>query len=141
MADDVLQYTVHVDGVAYHRGTTPPADVAKKITNPNVWGGPVQAAAPAAGALTLTTAVTQTVTEDPDAQDDAGQPAYPEGLPDDTWTVKDLRAWSKAQELVLGEAKTKDQILEVIAAHLASASAEADPAQQGTDTEDSPTED
>ena len=137
--NDVLQQNVWLGDVLYRRGTTPPADVAKKITNPNVWGGPIPVAAPAAGALTLSTPTT-TVVQDPEG-DVEPEPVHPEGLPDDSWTVKDLRAWSKAQELVLGEAKNKDQILEVIAAHLASASAEADPAQQGADTEDSPTED
>lgn len=137
--NNVLQQNVRLGDVLYRRGTTPPTDVAKKITNPNVWGGPIAVVVPAAGAVTLSTP-TGAVVQDP--EDDAGEtPVYPEGLPDDSWTVKDLRAWSKAQELVLGEAKNKDQILEVIAAHLASASAEADPAQQGADTEDSPTED
>ncbi|MEU6033467.1 hypothetical protein ABZ825_41850, partial [Streptomyces tauricus] len=72
---------------------------------------------PPPGAETISTEVTttQTVTEDPE---DTGPAVYPEGAPDDTWTVKDLRAWAKANDLTLGEAKVKPQILEVIAEHL-----------------------
>lgn len=131
--NDVLQQNVWLGDVLYRRGTTPPADVAKKITNPNVWGGPIAVVAPTAGALTLSTPTT-TVVQDP--EDDASEtPVYPQGLPDDSWTVKDLRAWAKDNDLTLGEAKAKPQILEAIAAHLGGAADEieqtdpADPAE------------
>ena len=37
MAGRKLVATVHVDGVAYAAGSVPPADVAKRITNPDAW--------------------------------------------------------------------------------------------------------
>jgi hypothetical protein len=50
-----LNTYVHVDGVWYRPGTVPPPEVAKRITNPDVWDGepeqsaaePVQPPAPA----------------------------------------------------------------------------------------------
>jgi hypothetical protein len=34
-----LNMHVHVDGVWYRPGATPPPEVAKRITNPDVWAG------------------------------------------------------------------------------------------------------
>lgn len=33
-----LAANVYVDGVLYEAGSTPPKDVAEKITNPKAWG-------------------------------------------------------------------------------------------------------
>lgn len=100
----VLAYSVHVDGVHYRPGTTPPEDVIAKITNPRAFR---TAVAPADGDAAQSL--------QPPA--DPGAPAeYPDGAPDDTWTVKDLRAWAKAHDVVLGEAKNKPDILKVVAA-------------------------
>lgn len=42
-----LKGTVIVDGVTYRPGTSPPADVAARITNPRAWDGDPPSAAPA----------------------------------------------------------------------------------------------
>lgn len=131
MADDVLQYTVtdHATGTRYVVGTVPPEKFVQHLRkhNPRALGAAPAGPISPAGAVTISTEVTttQTVTEDPE---DTGPAVYPEGAPDDTWTVKDLRAWAKANDLTLGEAKVKPQILEVIAEHLGETSPTVDEA-------------
>lgn len=43
-----LKANVLVDGVLYRSGSTPPADVAKQITNPKAWGNPADESEPEA---------------------------------------------------------------------------------------------
>ncbi|MCL1871007.1 MAG: Ish1 domain-containing protein [Promicromonosporaceae bacterium] len=54
--------------------------------------------------------------EEPDGEAEAPAPPYPDGDPGGDWTVEQLRKWSKDHSVVLADAKTKDAILEVIAA-------------------------
>lgn len=42
-------------------------------------------------------------------------PEFPEGAPSEDWTVKQLKAWAKVNEVDLGEAKSKPEILAVVA--------------------------
>lgn len=96
-----LTRTVFVGGVAYGPSSAIPAAVAAKITNPKVWAdddGPPEAASGAIG------------------NDSSG--TAPAGadipVPDAEATVKELRDYAKAQGVVLGAAKTKPEILQVL---------------------------
>lgn len=114
MAKKTLTRAVWVDDVLWRIGTTPPPEVAKKIANPDVWGEAAVVPSQQPGAVTITTGPTSTTVE----TDDEELAEFPDGDPDDTWSVKDMRAWAKANELTLGEAKAKPQILAKIAEHL-----------------------
>ena len=95
-----LSRYVHVNGSVYGPGDTVPADVAKLITNPKAWA----ASAPAAAAE---------ATAAPAAAPAPAAPV-PQGTPDEEWTVRELRDYAKANGITLGEAKTKDAILDVL---------------------------
>ena len=89
-----LNTYVHVhdaDGVSHAFGPddTLPEWAEGIITNPDVWA------------------------EKPDADSDSDE--FPEGDIDDTWTVKQLKAYAKAEDIDLGDAKTKADILSKIA--------------------------
>jgi hypothetical protein len=88
-----LNTYVHVhdeDGVSHAFGPddTLPEWAEELITNPDVWA------------------------EKPEAESDSDE--LPEGDIDDTWTVKQLKAYAKGQEIDLGDAKTKADILSKI---------------------------
>ncbi|MDQ5863217.1 MAG: hypothetical protein M3536_13250 [Actinomycetota bacterium] len=85
-----LNTYVHVhdkDGVSHAFGPddTLPEWAEALITNPDVWA------------------------EKPESDD------LPDGDIDDTWTVKQLKAYAKAEEIDLGDAKSKADILTKIA--------------------------
>lgn len=89
-----LNTFVHVhdkDGVSHAFGPndTLPEWAETLITNPGVWA------------------------EEPD--DESGSDGLPDGDIDETWTVKQLKAYAKAEEIDLGDAKTKTDILSKIA--------------------------
>lgn len=96
-----LTRTVFVGGVAYGPSSAIPAAVAAKITNPKVWvddDGALEVASGVAG--------------------NGSSGAVPAGgdvpVPDAEATVKELRDYAKAQGVVLGAAKTKPEILQVL---------------------------
>lgn len=89
-----LNTYVHVhdkDGISHAFGPddTVPEWAEKAITNPDVW-----AEAP---------------------QSDEGDDDFPEGDITDKWTVKQLTAYAKSEDIDLGDAKTKAEILAVLA--------------------------
>lgn len=89
-----LNTYVHVhdeDGVSHAFGPddTVPEWAEDRITNPAVWA------------------------EAPEKSDESDE--LPEGDVDDTWTVKQLKAYAKAEGVDLGDAKTKSDILSKIA--------------------------
>jgi hypothetical protein len=89
-----LNTFVHVhdeDGVSHAFGPddTLPEWAEKLITNPGVWA------------------------EKPEAESDSDE--LPEGDVTDAWTVKQLKAYAKAEDIDLGDAKTKADILSKIA--------------------------
>jgi hypothetical protein len=89
-----LNTYVHVhdeDGVSHAFGPddTVPEWAVDLITNPDVWA------------------------EDPEKSEDSDD--LPDGDVNDTWTVKQLKAYAKAEDIDLGDAKTKADILSKIA--------------------------
>lgn len=97
-----LTRTVYIGGEAYGPSSVIPADVAKRITNPNVWVDDDSEGAPDPG-----------VQSPPPAARADGEP------PSEDWTVKELRDYAKARSITLGDAKAKDAILAVLAEHAA----------------------
>lgn len=97
-----LTRTVYIGGEAYGPSSVIPADVAKRITNPNVWVDDDSEGAPDPG-----------VQSPPPAARADGEP------PSEDWTVKELRDYAKARSITLGDAKAKDAILAVLAEHTA----------------------
>ncbi|WP_432794485.1 hypothetical protein [Rhodococcus ruber] len=71
----------------------------ERITNPEVWGGPVSEPPVAVAAL-------------------------PEGEPSDEWKLADLAAYAKHHGINLGDAKRKTDILSMIEEHRDSTAAE-----------------
>ena len=113
-----LTRTVYVAGVGYGPSSVIPADVAKRITNPDVWVDDAGTEAPAPG-----------------VQDQAPA-ARPDGEPpSDGWTVKELRDYAKANGITLGEAKAKDAILAVLADHTAPAGDSEEAGDPGTESD------
>ncbi|QWY79638.1 hypothetical protein PP637_gp08 [Arthrobacter phage Persistence] len=91
-----LNTYVHVhdaDGISHAFGPddTVPEWAEKAITNPSVW-----AEAPAA---------------EESGEDDGGDVEIPEGDVTEKWTVKQLQAYAKSENVDLGDAKTKAEIL------------------------------
>lgn len=89
-----LNNYVHVhdkDGVSHAFGPddTVPGWAEELITNPDVWA------------------------EDPEGYEDSDE--LPDGDVDDTWTVKQLKDYAKSEDIDLGDAKTKKDILSKIA--------------------------
>ena len=89
-----LNTYVHVhdkDGISHAFGPddTVPEWAEKAITNPDVWA------------------------EAPEAEEDGD--AFPEGDITEKWTVKQLQAYAEAESIDLGDAKTKAEILAVLA--------------------------
>lgn len=90
-----LTANVYVDGVLHEADSTPPAEVAKQITNPKAWGGDAPA-------------------------DESDAPKYPEGEPSEDWTHDQLDAYAADKSVDLTGAKNK---ADKVAAAKASASA------------------
>lgn len=56
------------------------------------------------------------------ARKDAG-PAFPEGEPSEDWKANELKAYAVAKDIDLGAAKTKPEMVEVIATAISAANA------------------
>jgi hypothetical protein len=108
-----LNTYVHVhdeDGISHAFGPddTVPDWAAKRITNRDVW-----AEAPAAEDEAGSDAAGANAGES-----DKGEPEtveIPEGDITEDWTVKQLKAYAKAEDIDLGDAKTKAEILAKLA--------------------------
>ena len=86
MAGRKLATYVHVDGAQYGPDSDVPADVAKKITNPDVWA---------------------------DGDESA---AYPDGEPSEDWRGAELDAYAAENGVDLSSAKTKAEKVAALAA-------------------------
>ena len=91
-----LNTYVHVhdkDGVSHAFGPddTVPAWAEKAITNPDVWA------------------------EKPESDEGGDGDGFPEGDITEEWTVKQLKAYAKSENIDLGDAKNKTEILAALA--------------------------
>lgn len=84
-----LAANVYVGGVLHAAGSSPDKDVADQITNPKAWG------------------------ESASAESDAPA-AFPEGDPSEDWKGDELKAYAEANEIDLGSARTKAEMVEAI---------------------------
>ena len=106
-----LNTYVHVhdkDGISHAFGPddTVPAWAEKAITNPDVWAEAPAEDEEAEGS------------ESDGSESEGGESEkveLPEGDITDEWTVKQLKAYAKGQDIDLGDAKTKADILSKIA--------------------------